>query len=156
MPTIPTQDAATLRAWEIAGIVPPGTLDSLRPGKRRSRRPEVVQTEIGPQTRRQTAKKQPSHCSEREFQRTVIDYANLNGWRVIHHPDSRRATGAGWVDLVLGHEAQGRVVFAELKTERGRVRADQAWWHAVLTAAGCEVHVWRPSRWGEVVAVLGG
>ena len=98
----------------------------------------------------------PPPVSESDFQARVIELAIRHGWRVVHHPDSRRATDAGWVDLVLGHEARGEVIFAELKTDVGRVRKDQLWWHAVLKRAGCRVYLWRPGDWSEIEAVLRG
>lgn len=98
----------------------------------------------------------PPPVTESDFQARVIELARRYGWRMIHHPDSRRATDEGWVDLVLGHEQRGEVWFVELKTDTGRVRKDQRWWHAVLKLAGCRVAVWRPSMWAEIEAVLSG
>ena len=90
---------------------------------------------------------------EAEFQAAVVQIAERGGWQVYHVPDSRRVLAGGWVDLVLGHETRG-VVFAELKREGEKPRADQVWWHTVLRAAGCRVFVWRPSDWAEVVRIL--
>jgi hypothetical protein len=36
------------------------------------------------------------------------------------------------------------VIFAELKSERGRLTNDQTLWGEYLKAAGVEYHVWRP------------
>src|SRR5689334_22388822 len=63
--------------------------------------------------------------SEREFQREVIKRAALFGWRYYHTYNSRRSA-AGFPDLVL---ARGdRLIFAELKTEKGNVSEDQQKW----------------------------
>lgn len=59
--------------------------------------------------------------------------------------------GEGFPDLVLARE---RVVFAELKSERGKVQPEQSDWLERLRAAGAEAHLWRPSSWDDVVAVL--
>lgn len=101
--------------------------------------------------------------SEREFQAQVMDLARLHGWRVAHHHDSRRqvrpgvyvgdADAAGFPDLVLvrGH----RVVFAELKAERGRTTSEQDAWLDALAATGCvDAFLWRPSDWDAIVREL--
>src|SRR5438093_187268 len=57
------------------------------------------------------------------------------------HP---RRVNAGFPDWVLAHPGHERVIYAELKTEIGRVSPEQRRWLDVLTASGHEVHVWRP------------
>lgn len=90
--------------------------------------------------------------SEAAWQRQVIDLARLHRWEVHHSADSRRAH-AGWPDLVLaGHR---RVLFAELKTERGRLRPEQTRWLELLAAAGLEVALWRPRDLPAVIRTLG-
>jgi hypothetical protein len=101
--------------------------------------------------------------SEKEWQQTVIDTAQRFGWRVAHFRASRtgsggyatavQADGAGWPDLTM---VRGRrLLFVELKTERGRLSPAQAEWLDALAMAmpGC-VAVWRPSQWPEVERVL--
>jgi hypothetical protein len=90
--------------------------------------------------------------SEAAWQQVVRDTALLMGWAAYHTHDSRRSD-AGWPDLVLaGH---GRALFVELKSQRGRLRAEQLVWLRRLHAAGCEVAIWRPADHGLVLAVLG-
>jgi hypothetical protein len=101
--------------------------------------------------------------TESAFQRQVIQFARLCGWRCCHFRpglDRRgrwrtavQGDGAGFVDLVLVRE---RVVWAELKADAGRLRPEQVAWVGALRAAGQEVHVWRPADWAEVEAVLKG
>lgn len=98
--------------------------------------------------------------TERELQDNVIACAETLGWLVYHTHDSRRSP-AGFPDLVLARD--GRLILAELKTERGRVRAEQAAWLAALgevdaNRGGVEVYIWRPSHWlsGEIEAILRG
>lgn len=95
--------------------------------------------------------------TEAEWQRTVIECAQLHGWRVAHFRPARtdrgwrtpvQADGAGFPDLVLAR--YGELIFAELKSERGKVRPEQADWLDHLEGQGREVHLWRPSDWPEV------
>lgn len=97
----------------------------------------------------------PPPASEADFQRRVIALAESCGWRVFSLPDSRRVTCPGWPDLVLAHERWG-VVFAELKTDKGKVSGEQRWWHERLRAAGCRVEVWRPGDWYRIKQLLEG
>lgn len=90
--------------------------------------------------------------SERDWQARVVDLASLRGWRHFHAYSSRRSP-AGWPDLALVRS--GRLILAELKTERGRIRPEQRQWlDALGTVAGVEVYLWRPSAWPQVQAVL--
>ncbi len=90
--------------------------------------------------------------TEREFQGAVIDLARALGW-TVYHPWLSVRSAAGFPDLVLVRPP--RVVFAELKTERGRVSPAQERWLALLRACpGVEAYVWRPGEWNSVSAVL--
>ena len=91
--------------------------------------------------------------NEAALQAAVIELARLHGWLVMHQRPAQVRPGRwitpttgdiGFPDLVLAHPSRG-VIFAELKTAVGRVSAEQQKWIATLKAAGCEVHVWRPS-----------
>lgn len=96
--------------------------------------------------------------SEAAFQQKVINYALFKGWRMYHPPDNvpskrgkvQRVT-AGYPDLTLVRE---RVLFAELKSEKGRVKPEQREWHDALRDAGAEVYIWRPSDWEHIEVVL--
>ena len=48
----------------------------------------------------------------------------------------------------------GKLIFAELKTEKGNLTKAQAWWLAGLKQAHPHVYVWRPSDWSEIEEVL--
>ena len=91
-----------------------------------------------------------AHESEKDFQQRVIAHALPLGWVYYHTKDSRRSP-AGFPDLVL---VRDRIIYAELKTEKGRVSAKQGAWFCGLTRAGGECYVWRPSQWPEIVSVL--
>jgi hypothetical protein len=81
----------------------------------------------------------------------VVRYARLMGWSAYHTYDSRRSA-AGFPDLVLVRRP--RVVWAELKSERGRLTDDQRAWIEELRACGQAVFVWRPSNWEEIERAL--
>lgn len=89
---------------------------------------------------------------ESDWQRTVLDLAEIGGWRAHHAlPATRNGRIAthqlgapGFPDLVLVHPWRG-LLFLELKSERGRVSEAQDAWITDLAAAGADVRVWRPS-----------
>ncbi len=91
--------------------------------------------------------------TERAFQGQVLELAAVFGWRAFHPHDSR-GSQRGFPDLSLVRG--GRLVFAELKSEVGRVRPEQREWLAALAGVGggVEAFLWRPSDLGSIVAVL--
>lgn len=103
----------------------------------------------------------PPRLAEADWQSRVVDLAGLRGWRHVHFRAARTTDGwrtpvsgplgAGFPDLLL---VRDRVVFAELKSVRGRVTPEQRHVHDALRAAGAEVHVWRPVDWPQVQEVL--
>jgi len=91
---------------------------------------------------------------ERVLQRLVRAVAVVMGWEFYHTHDSRRSD-PGFPDCALTRD--GRLVFAELKTARGKLSADQERWLAALRrVAGVEVYVFRPQDWydGTIEGVL--
>lgn len=90
--------------------------------------------------------------TERMFQQQIVDLAHLCGWMEYHTWLSIRST-AGFPDLVLCRD--GRLIFAELKSERGMPTAAQEEWLAALRKVqGVEVYLWRPNQWPEIVETL--
>jgi hypothetical protein len=108
---------------------------------------------------------------EKHFQATVIQLAETLNWKVAHFSDSRRSIGngrmvgdrqaAGFPDLVLARK--GRLIFAELKAAKGKLRPAQVEWLDVLQEVESETHphvlvrVWRPGDLssGEIERTLG-
>ena len=88
--------------------------------------------------------------TEKEFQSQIIAAAQAMGWLHYFTYDSRRSP-AGFPDLVLVRE---RVIYAELKTDIGRMTADQKLWRDCLLAAGQEWYLWRPKDWEQIMATL--
>jgi hypothetical protein len=93
------------------------------------------------------------HRLEKSFQASVVELARLLGWRVFYVTDSR-GSPPGWPDLTLGRG--GVLLFRELKAEKGRLTLEQQEWRDVLTAAGMDWQVWRPSDWPRIEATLRG
>jgi hypothetical protein len=88
--------------------------------------------------------------SERAWQGQVLQLAALYRWTAYHTFDSRRSQ-PGFPDLVL---CRDRVLFRELKTDRGRLTGDQERWLEALRAAGADACVWRPADLDRVAAEL--
>jgi len=84
--------------------------------------------------------------------------AKLHGWLVMHTRAVEIRPGvwktplqghAGFPDLVLVHVDRG-LIFAELKSDKGKLSAMQIVWSEALTIAGQEVHLWRPKDIQEI------
>ena len=63
--------------------------------------------------------------SEKEFQTQVIELARVLGY-ICYHTYNSENSEPGFPDLTMVRE---RVVFAELKSAKGRVTPDQQKWH---------------------------
>ena len=102
--------------------------------------------------------------TETEHQNQIIDLAHLYGWKVAHFRpawsrDGKRcmtavqADGTGWPDLTLVKGS--RLIFAEVKSDKGKVSSAQAGWLTDLKMTGhAEVYLWRPEDWSEIQEVL--
>lgn len=103
---------------------------------------------------------------EKDFEKQVLDYAKLQGWKSVHIPkvlavDPKtnltvwrtpiKADGKGFPDWIFVRE---RVIFAELKTENGKLSPEQVEWYQVLENAKQEVYVWRPSHIDQIMKVM--
>lgn len=90
--------------------------------------------------------------SERDLTGYVRDVAKTFGWRRYHTWLSKHSP-AGFPDEVLVRPP--RLVFAELKSARGRLKPEQeAWLEMLRQVPGVEVFVWRPGDMEEIVEVL--
>lgn len=111
---------------------------------------------------------------EAAFQQQILQLAAYYGWRAYHTHDSRRSQ-AGFPDLVLVRGPE--LIFAELKTEKGRASgAQQDWIRALMevssgvlgarkivtqaaqsaayeiteTLPAVDVYLWRPSDFDAI------
>ena len=102
-----------------------------------------------------------STATERDYESTIIEAAQLAGFLVHAERPARSARGwrtplrgdAGWPDLVLvGH---GRLLVVELKRRPNRPTPEQTRWLQALTAAGVDARlVWLPNDLEPLIAEL--
>ena len=98
--------------------------------------------------------------TESHLLEAVAAFAVVRGW-LVHH-DRPARTKDGWRTAMQGHQGfpdlvlvrGGRLIFVELKAEKGRVSSTQERWIAELRTTGSLVCVWRPSDWPEIERTL--
>lgn len=86
--------------------------------------------------------------TEDELLSAIVEAGTLLGWRVHHDRRSDRALQqghAGFPDVVAIRG--GRILFLELKSERGQLSTDQYAWQREMphTSRGVEYRVVRPA-----------
>lgn len=95
--------------------------------------------------------------NETEWQQSVIELAQAYGWRVAHFRAAKtergwrtpvQADGAGFPDLVLVRPPE--LLFAELKSDKGRLSPDQVQWLSDLALCGIVAEMWRPRDFDAV------
>ncbi len=93
---------------------------------------------------------------EKDWQKQVRQLAETLGYRRAYHTFDSRRSDTGFPDLVLVSAQRKRVVYLELKREKGKVSERQAEWIRDLDAAGAEVYIVRPRHIQALAVVLGG
>ena len=107
-------------------------------------------------------------ASEEDFQNSIIDLAELLGWKIYFVPDwiwrmvvmsmnrhprkGRRWAAAGFPDMVLCKPP--RILVWEIKTNKGQVRPPQKEWISALAGCGIEARVVRPKDMDYVISAL--
>lgn len=102
-----------------------------------------------------------NNAPEKLFQDQVMQIAKMNGW-LIHHPTPHavrpgvwRSDGAGVPDLMLVSTTGRGIIWAELKTETGKLTPIQRMWGQSIKANGGEYYVWRPNQLQLIAERLG-
>jgi len=91
--------------------------------------------------------------TERDLREWIRDLCKIYHWRFrftwtsIHSPK-------GTLDLLLTNREQKRVIFAELKSEKGKMTPEQQETFDDLKACGQEVYLWRPGDIEGVAEIL--
>lgn len=89
---------------------------------------------------------------ESDFQRQVLDLARIYQWR-SYHPMLSKWSERGFPDLTLIRPP--RIVFAELKREKGKTTSFQDEWGELLAdCPGVEYYLLRPSDLERIVEIL--
>ena len=78
----------------------------------------------------------------------VVRLAKTQGWLIFHASPKMVRPGV-W-------RSDGRgLIFAELKTDLGRLSEHQLDWGEAIVTAGAEYHVWRPQNLQAIAERLG-
>jgi VRR-NUC domain len=90
--------------------------------------------------------------TEKAFQHSVLELAQLTGWLTYHTFDSRRSQ-PGFPDLVMVKDS--RLLFVELKREEGKPSPEQTKWLETLARVEkVSSHLWKPSDWPRLERML--
>lgn len=102
----------------------------------------------------------PDLLTEAQLSGLVAEVARIGGWTLRYHTLRSKGSAHGFPDWVFVHPGKGRILFVELKSEKGRLSDAQAQWIETLQGfqfpSIVQAHVWRPSDWDEIVATLTG
>ena len=91
--------------------------------------------------------------TEKEFESQVKELAvKWFGW-YYYHPFLSKYSERGFPDLTLLRPP--RLIFAELKSEKGKLTESQArWLWELRKVPGVEVYIWRPRHIEHIAEVL--
>jgi hypothetical protein len=90
--------------------------------------------------------------TEKDFLRQIKDLAKICHWRV-YHPFLSKWSERGYPDITLVRPP--RLIFAELKAEKGVLSESQCEWAELLQACpGVEYYCWKPSDFDAIVEIL--
>lgn len=89
--------------------------------------------------------------SERDWQKIVCRWAREFGW-AVYHTKLSWGSQPGFPDLVLCRPPI--LMFVELKSDKGKVRAEQQEWIDRIQACGLPALIWRPADEKTVLEIL--
>ena len=93
---------------------------------------------------------------EKEFQRKVLFLLKVNGWQTHFTLRSTEVNPKGFPDVLAWKPSLGRMLFAELKGEKGKLTSEQTDVIAGLEKIPTiETYVWRPQDWALIHDVIG-
>jgi len=104
--------------------------------------------------------------TEKDFGKWLEDLLDLYGYRWVHFRPARvmrkgkdtyetAYTGyKGFPDYVVCHPELKRLIFIELKSDKGKVSDEQYDWLESLGKSGGEVYIWRPSDRDNIEGIL--
>ena len=90
---------------------------------------------------------------EKDLREQVRDLCKLFGWKMYFSWTSLHSP-RGFPDLVLANPGQKRVIYAELKGEKGELTDHQRDWLETLKECGQEVYLWKPADIMTIVEIL--
>lgn len=98
---------------------------------------------------------------ERDFATMIEHLLDLFGWTWKHDEPAVRQSGK-WATSFRGDKGfpdyiatrDGRLIFAEIKNEKGRLTKNQNDWLDALRQTNAEVYVWRPADLQTIKDVL--
>ena len=76
--------------------------------------------------------------TEKQFECQIKELAKIYHW-LYYHTWSSIHSPRGFVDVVMGREE--RLIFAELKSEKGKLTSYQQEWIDALKDSGAEVYI---------------
>lgn len=97
------------------------------------------------------------------LQAKVMDLARLMGWHRAHFRTAYQPGAGKWVTPMSGEKGfpdlvlvrPPRLIFAELKSDRGRTTDDQDEWLSLLAQVPhIEVYLWRPRDLEQIATIL--
>ncbi len=90
--------------------------------------------------------------SEKDFLSQLKDLAKIYHWR-LYHPFLSKWSERGYPDITLVRPP--RIIFAELKREKGVLSPSQEEWAELLRACpGVEYYQWKPSNWDDILVLM--
>ena len=89
--------------------------------------------------------------TEAQFLNQVRSLARILGW-FTYHPQLSKWSERGFPDITMVRG--NRLVFAELKNEKGKTTVFQDEWLERLGQTGVEVYLWRPADLEAIAEIL--